>query len=127
MKALFRRLFEKWRGDKEFHFIIERIAFPLLAVIPPILVAFSTRNIEILVSITGSFPGVGVQYVIPATLVFAGQYVIKKKFKKYNNKHHSPFSYMVFFIFVGIWTVVSVVLIIVDLAFKIKNGTFTSE
>ena len=125
LKALFRTLFKKWRGDKEFHFIIERIAFPLLALIPPILIAFATTNVEVLVSVTGSFPGVGVQYVIPVTLAFAGRYIIKKRYKKYENKHRSPFSYLVFLIFVLIWTGISVVLIIVDDALRIKQGTFT--
>ena len=125
LKALFRVLLRRWRGDRDFHFIISHIGFPLLAIVPPILIAFATTNIEALVSITGSFPGVGVQYVIPTTLAIAARSVIQKEFKTtYNNKHRSPFSHFVVFIFVGVWTVVSFVLIIVDDALKIKNGHF---
>ena len=125
LKALFLTMLKKWRGEREFHVLISRIAFPLLAIIPPILIAFATTNIEVLVSVTGSFPGVGVQYIIPATLAIAGKYAITKEFKKYENKHRSVFSNLGFFIFVGVWTIVSFVLIIVDDALKIKNGTFT--
>ena len=99
--------------------------FPILAIFPPILVAFGTTNLEVLVSITGSFPGVGVQYIIPAALAYAGRYVIKKKYKKYENKHRSPFGCLVFIVFILIWAAVCVVFIIVDDAIKIKDGTFT--
>lgn len=124
LKALFRSLLKKWRGDKEFSFVINRFGFPLLALVPAILIAFATTNIEALVSVTGSFPGVGVQYIIPVTLVIAAKFVIQKEFNYYGNKHHSPFSHLFFFIFVGAWTVVSIILIVVDDALKIKNGKF---
>ncbi|CAI8024648.1 Transmembrane protein 104 [Geodia barretti] len=124
LKALFRVLLKKWRGDGEFHFVVSRIVFPLLAIIPPILIAFATRNVEALVSVTGSFPGVGVQYIIPLTLAIAGRNVIMKEFSTYDNKHKSKFSNVPVFIFVSVWTAVSFVLIIVDDALKIKDGHF---
>jgi hypothetical protein len=124
LKALFRVLLKKWRGDGEFHFVVSRIVFPLLAIIPPILIAFATRNVEALVSVTGSFPGVGVQYIIPLTLAIAGRNVIVKEFSTYDNKHKSKFSNVPVFIFVSAWTAVSFVLIIVDDALKIKDGHF---
>lgn len=43
--------------------------YPLLAVGPPIIVAYFTDNVAMLVSYTGSYAGVGIQYVIPAILV----------------------------------------------------------
>lgn len=125
LKALFHALVKKWYGDREFHFLINRIGFPILALVPAILIAFATTNVEALVSVTGSFPGVGVQYVIPVTLAIAAKYVIQKEFKKtYTNKYRSPFSYLGFFIFVGVWTILSVILIIIDDALKIKKGHF---
>ena len=124
LKALFRVLLKKWRGDGEFHFVVSRIVFPLLAIIPPILIAFATRNVEALVSVTGSFPGVGVQYIIPLPLAIAGRNVIMKEFSTYDNKHKSKFSNVPVFIFVSVWTAVSFVLIIVDDALKIKDGHF---
>lgn len=125
LKALFRALLKRWYGDRDFNFVISRILFPLLAIIPPILIAFATQNVEALVSITGSFPGVGVQYIIPVTLAIAAKRVIQKEFSvNYSNKHRSIFSYWPIFVFVGIWTIVSFLLIIIDDALKIKNGNF---
>lgn len=114
------------KREKPFPFLVDRIVFPLIAITPPIVIAFATENVEVLVSITGSFPGVGVQYIIPATLAFAGRYIIKKRFKEYNNKYRSPFGHYVFFAFVLVWTVISIILIIVEDALKIDEGTFLS-
>ena len=63
-------LCKKFTCGKEYSFIVNRIFFPLLAVVPPIAIAFASTNVEALVSWTGSFPGVGVQYVIPVALVY---------------------------------------------------------
>jgi hypothetical protein len=43
--------------------------FPLLALIPPVGVAFLTNSLEFLVGITGSYAGAGIQYIVPAFLV----------------------------------------------------------
>ena len=103
---------------------IERVLFPLFTITPPIIVAFATENIEFLVSITGSFPGIGVQYVIPATLAFAGRKVIKRKSENYDNKYKSPFGHVAFFIGILIWTVISIILIIADDVLKIVQNKF---
>jgi hypothetical protein len=44
--------------------------FSLLAVIPPICIAFGTRNVDLLVGITGSYAGLGIMFLIPTSLVF---------------------------------------------------------
>ena len=44
--------------------------FPLLALVPPVGVAFATNSLELLVGITGSYAGAGIQYIVPAFLVF---------------------------------------------------------
>ena len=124
LNSLFRALLRKWRGEQELPFLASRIIFPLLAVAPPILIAYATTNVEALVSITGSFPGVGVQYIIPVTLAISARRVIRKEFKTYDNKHRSHFSKVPVFVFVGVWTAVSFVLIVVDDALKIRKGHF---
>ncbi len=125
LKALTRVVLRRWIGDKPYPWPVERLLFPILALFIPIAIAFGTQNVELLVSITGSFPGVGVQYVIPVTLAFCGKYIVTKRHNiKYDNKYKSPFSYNVFLVFVLIWTAVSVVLIVVDDALKIANGSF---
>ena len=51
--------------------------FPLLALIPPTAIAMVTHSLELLVGITGSYAGAGIQYVVPAALVYqARQQVI---------------------------------------------------
>lgn len=125
IKALFLQLFNRSR-DEPFHWAINRILFPLLAVIPAIAIAFGTQNVQLLVSITGAFPGIGVQYVIPATLAFAGKYMITKKMGllEYENKHKSPFSNKFFLVLVLAWTTVSIGVILVDDIIKIVHHKF---
>ena len=125
LKALAHIIVKRWIGDKKFPWVVDHLLFPTLAVIPPLGIAFATTNVEVLVSITGSFPGIGVQYVIPATLAFAGKYIISRKLKlEYKNKYKSPFSYLAFLIIVLVWTGVSVAFIIADDILKIINHTF---
>lgn len=100
----------------EFPLLVNRILFPLLALAPPIIIAFSTQQIDILVSITGSFPGVGVQYVIPATMILLIQYRFKKSFGKYRNPYSTSLSHTIITCIVLVWSGVSVGMMIVDLA-----------
>lgn len=46
------------------------VLFPLLALIPPTCVAMTTNSLEFLVGITGSYAGAGIQYIVPAALVY---------------------------------------------------------
>ena len=125
LKGLARFVGRRWIKDKPFPWLIDRILFPILAITPPIIIAYATEDIEVLVSITGSFPGIGVQYVIPATLVLAGRYAIKRKFGKYDNAHKSPFGHTALFIGIFIWTVVSIILIIADDVLNIVKNKFS--
>ena len=77
-------------------------------------------------SVTGAFPGIGVQYVIPVTLAFAGKYMIKNKMGilHYENKHKSPFSNKLLLVFVLVWTTVSICVIIIDDVLKIVHHQF---
>lgn len=126
LKALFRQIFKRWRGDEPFHWAINRLFFPFLAIIPALAIACGTQNVQILVSVTGAFPGIGVQYIIPATLAFAGKHIVKNRLKLgYENKHKSPFSYLGFLIIVIVWTVVCVGVIIADDVIKIVQHKFT--
>ena len=43
--------------------------FSFLAVLPPICIAYGTRDVDMLVSITGSYAGLGIMFVIPACLI----------------------------------------------------------
>ncbi len=125
LKSLFLQIFKHCRGEEPFHWAINRLVFPLLALVPALAIACGTQNVQILVSVTGAFPGIGVQYIIPATLAFAGKHIVQNRLKLgYNNKHKSPFSYLVFLIIVIVWTTVCVGVIIADDVLKIVNNKF---
>ena len=55
---------------------LTRVAlFPLLSLVPPTCVAMATHSLEFLVGITGSYAGTGIQYVVPALLVYHARQV----------------------------------------------------
>ena len=84
----------------------------------PIAIAFATTNVEALVSYIGSFPGVGVQYVIPVALVFFARWKFHKQFGSYNNKHKFWIGGIVMFVIVLIWAMASNVMIVIDHVLK---------
>ncbi|KAL3092370.1 hypothetical protein niasHS_007579 [Heterodera schachtii] len=53
--------------------LFKHLAIPFLVVAFPALISFSTDNVLLLASITGSFPGVGVQFVLPTLLVLGAR------------------------------------------------------
>ena len=115
LKALMRLLFkDKWIEIKPLIFIVDHILLPSLVIIIPLAVAFSTINIDFLLSITGGVFGVWLQYLISTALLFAGKRFLMKKYKgKYENKYKSPFSHIFFLFFIIVWTAVSAILVIV--------------
>ena len=114
LKTLIRMIFkEKWIEIKPLMFTVDHILLPLVAATVPLALAFTTVNIDLLLSITGGVLGVWVQYLISTALMFAGKRFLMKKCKgKYENKYKSPFSHIFFLFFIIVWTVVSVVLVI---------------
>ena len=113
-----RVLFKMFTCGKDYPFIVDRIIFPLVAVVPPMAIAFATTDVEALVSWTGSLPGVGVQYVIPVALVYCARRKFYKQFRSYNNKHKSWIGGVVMFAIVIIWALASIIMIIVDRTLK---------
>lgn len=78
--------------------------FPLLALIPPVTVALATTNLEVLVSITGSYAGAGIQYVVPACLVYFSRKHTRKAIGVGVQNHHSSwFKHTGWVIFVQVW------------------------
>ena len=125
LKALARIVSRPWIGDKPFPLLLEVLLFPTVAILPPLAIAFGTTSIEVLMSITGGFPGIWLQYMIPTSLAFAGKYIITQKLKlEYKNKHKSPFSHVVFLVFVIVWTVTSMILVITNDILSIVHHKF---
>lgn len=112
LKALFQR------DGKEFSLLVDRIAFPLLAVLPPIVIALSTTDVELLVSLTGSYAGVGVQYIIPTMLVYYGRRKAVEMFDSYTNLYASIFKHRAWVWMIMSWTLLSVAVVT---AYNIKK------
>ena len=59
--------------------------FPFIAIFLPTILSFFNDNVLVLASITGSYPGVGVQFIIPSCLVIGA-----RKFAKSQLHHPVP-------------------------------------
>ncbi|XP_036268316.1 transmembrane protein 104 isoform X7 [Pipistrellus kuhlii] len=92
------------REGGTYPWVVDRVAFPTLTLVPPVLVAFCTHDLESLVGITGAYAGTGIQYVIPACLV----YLCRKDAQlalgpRAANRHRSPFHHAFWVGFVLLW------------------------
>ncbi|XP_038064388.1 transmembrane protein 104-like [Patiria miniata] len=97
------------REGRPYHWAVDRIVFPLLALLPGIVVAFITTDVTGLVGYTGSYAGAGIQYVIPAFLVYCGRRKTAKLFgQNWSNKHTSPFRHRAWVILVLLWAVLCI-------------------
>lgn len=91
---------------------LRKVLFPLLALLPPVLVAMATKNLEILVGVTGSYAGAGIQYLIPAFLVFsARRETLKVIGQGVKNDFESPFRGKCWVIFVVVWAIACIILV----------------
>lgn len=92
------------RDGGTYPWVVDRVVFPLITLVPPIVVAFCTHDLESLVGITGSYAGTGIQYIIPAALVFCSRRHLEPVFgRDVQNKHRSPFRHTFWVAFVVIW------------------------
>uniref|UniRef100_H2Z3V5 Amino acid transporter transmembrane domain-containing protein n=1 Tax=Ciona savignyi TaxID=51511 RepID=H2Z3V5_CIOSA len=98
-------------------FFVNRLFFPTLAIVPPIIVAFITNDLTTLVGVTGSYAGAGVQYVIPAFLVM----IARREATRYHgiavvnkNRHRSPFSRRLWVLVVIVWAIVCLIFVTVN-------------
>lgn len=100
------------KNEAEYGFFVRRLLFPLLALVPPTVLAIITSDISFLVGITGSYAGAGVQYVIPALLAFYARKELLKEFPQeqyqIRNTFASPFKHSAFVGFVLIWAAASI-------------------
>lgn len=102
-----------YNPEKPYRWAVDRIAFPLLAIVPPMVVALITDEVEFLVGITGSYAGAGIQYVIPALLVYCARKQVDSLFVE-RNIHSSPFMGKFWIVFVCAWAFVSIIFVTVN-------------
>ncbi|CAH6776389.1 Tmem104 [Phodopus roborovskii] len=92
------------REGGTYPWVVDRVVFPTITLVPPILVAFCTHDLESLVGITGAYAGTGIQYVIPAFLVYLCRKDTQLTFGCGTvNKHRSPFRHTFWVAFVLLW------------------------
>ncbi|XP_028045117.1 transmembrane protein 104 homolog isoform X2 [Monomorium pharaonis] len=103
------------KEDTSYNLRLQKLVFPILAVVPPYLIAMITKDLSILVSITGSYAGAGIQYLIPTFLVYyARQKTNKVIGLRVINKFGSPFSGRCWLIFVIAWAITCMILVSVN-------------
>lgn len=86
--------------------------FPLLALLPPTVIAMVTHSLELLVGITGSYAGAGIQYIVPAALVYqARQQAGSSLGVGVVNHYKSPFRHTFWVVFVQIWAFTCIVFV----------------
>ncbi|KAJ7369344.1 hypothetical protein OS493_039702 [Desmophyllum pertusum] len=96
------------REGRPYPWAVDKIVFPLATITLPIIVAFITQNLEILVGVNGSYAGTGVQYIIPACLAYCGKKHVMELTGCYDNKHRSPFGRRLWIMFVIGWAFVCI-------------------
>ncbi|CAM4621939.1 unnamed protein product [Caretta caretta] len=88
---------------------VERLLFPLLAIIPPTVIAVVTENIEVIVGITGSYAATTIQLIIPPLLVHYSRRDTREKFgPSVHIKHASPFQHNFWIILAIIFAVFTI-------------------
>lgn len=103
------------------NFFWRRLAFPSLAILPPVVIGFCTNNVGMLVEFTGAYAGALIQYVIPALLVWAARSSCEKDFgRSVKNKYASPFQHKIWIIFVLLWALASTIIVSIHIITKSK-------
>ncbi|KAH3869903.1 hypothetical protein DPMN_033077 [Dreissena polymorpha] len=102
-----------YNEKRPYTFLVDRIVCPLVALFPPFGIALATNKVEFLVGITGSSAGAGIQYIIPALLVFNARRQTAPSMAD-ENVHRSPFRGYLWIIFVCVWAVLCMIFVTVN-------------
>lgn len=101
---------------ESYNFFLRRVFFPLLAIVPPIIVCFFTESVISLVGFTGCYAGTGIQYLIPIFLVFHARRVCDSMIGRgIVNEFRSPFKGNFWLLLIFSWTFGCLVLVTIDL------------
>ncbi|XP_063229523.1 transmembrane protein 104 homolog isoform X2 [Bacillus rossius redtenbacheri] len=100
---------------RHYRWCVRRVLFPLLAVVPPVLVATATTDLGVLVGVTGSYAGAAIQYIIPAALVHSARArTLQVIGMGVRNEFASPFRAKGWVVFVVLWAIACIVLVTVN-------------
>eukprot|EP00698_Gefionella_okellyi_P011411 TRINITY_DN3003_c0_g1_i1.p1 TRINITY_DN3003_c0_g1~~TRINITY_DN3003_c0_g1_i1.p1 ORF type:complete len:403 (-),score=66.15 TRINITY_DN3003_c0_g1_i1:72-1280(-) len=102
-----------------------RPLFALIVVIPPIIIAYATRNVQVLVDITGAYAGLGIMFLVPAFLVLLGRRRLQMSYPQLaqlKNRHASPFQHRAWVYAIVVWSVACLVFITVNKIYSAVTG-----
>ncbi|XP_049278325.1 transmembrane protein 104 homolog [Anopheles funestus] len=99
-----------------YNFFLRRVFFPLLAILPPLIVCYFTESVSNLVGFTGCYAGTGIQYLIPIALVLSARRTCDNMIGRgIENEFRSPFKGTLWPMLVLGWTIACLVLVTIDL------------
>uniref|UniRef100_A0A182VRF4 Amino acid transporter transmembrane domain-containing protein n=1 Tax=Anopheles minimus TaxID=112268 RepID=A0A182VRF4_9DIPT len=99
-----------------YNFFLRRVFFPLLAILPPLVVCYFTESVSNLVGFTGCYAGTGIQYLIPIALVLSARRTCDSMIGRgIVNEFRSPFKGTLWPMLVFAWSVACLVLVTIDL------------
>lgn len=140
---LFSRLFNTSRLSIRMRFLINQVCFPLVALIPPILISLTTQNLEILVGLVGSYAGAGIQYLIPAMLVHQARQKLTQidcstspmaqyletsgSSRLVRQRFQSPFKHRFWIHFVLGWAAVCIILVTINHISNLTQWSYTKK
>lgn len=97
---------------ESYNIVPRRLLFPVITVIPPLLLTYFLEDISILIEFTGSYAGAGIQYLIPTLLVVSARRKCSQLLGLgVINKYKSPFAHIAWAGFVLLWCCVCVILV----------------
>ncbi|KAN0011632.1 hypothetical protein ACTFIU_011210 [Dictyostelium citrinum] len=97
-----------WKQDK-ISSRLRNVVFSLTSSLIPVGVAFCTRNVSLLVNITGSYAGLGIMFVMPALISFYSNKMLIEQYHISNPKK-SPFSNKFFYLLILLISVICLIL-----------------
>lgn len=101
---------------ESYNFVLRKLLFPVVAVVPPLLLTYFIEDISILIKFTGSYAGTGIQYLIPTFLVLsARRHCTNLLGLGVVNNYKSPFSNKAWAIFVLLWSFMCIILVSVNM------------
>lgn len=92
--------------------VLSKVLFPVVTVVPPLLLTYFLEDISVLIEFTGAYAGTGIQYLIPTLLVvYARRECTLLLGLGVSNTYRSPFSHILWAVFVLLWSFVCIVLV----------------
>ncbi|CAM9913011.1 transmembrane protein 104 [Lampetra fluviatilis] len=101
------------RDGTTYPWLVECVVFPLAAVLPPVVIAFLTHDLEWLVGVTGAYAGTGIQYVTPAFLALSSRRHVAAILpgRGGQSTHLSPFRHRLWAYFILGWAASCIVFV----------------